>query len=91
MQGMYREQLLRKRGRRRELYPYVSSKDAPVPPNLPIPNCDCGFVAHVFQSRHLDTTHCFYTCSRFNVVIVFLSFFFICVSSLLIFCWNLVV
>jgi hypothetical protein len=65
-----------KKGRPRELYPDVSSKDAPVPPDLPIPNCDCGFAAHVFQSRHLDTaTCCFYTCSRFNVVIVSLSFF----------------
>jgi hypothetical protein len=49
MQDMYREQLWRKRGRPRELYPDMSSKDAPVPPDLPIPNCDCGFTAHVFQ------------------------------------------
>jgi hypothetical protein len=49
----------------------VSSKDAPIPPDLPIPNCDYGFVAHVFQLRHPDTAACyFYTCSHFNVVIV---------------------
>jgi hypothetical protein len=75
MQDMYREQLWRKRGRPTELYPDMSSKDAPVPPDLPVPNYDYGFVAHVFQSRHLDAVACcFYICSRFNVVIVYVSF-----------------
>ena len=68
MQEMFREEFWRKRGRPRELYPDASSKDAPVPPDLPVPNCDCGFPAHVFQSKHPDTAaRCFYTCSRFNV------------------------
>jgi hypothetical protein len=39
---MYREALWQKRGCPRELYSDVSSKDAPVPPNLPVSNCDCG-------------------------------------------------
>ena len=45
---MYREQLWRKRGHPRELYPDASSKDAPVPPDLSVPNYDCGFPADVF-------------------------------------------
>ena len=62
---MFREQLWRKRGRRRQLYPDASSKDAPVPPELPVPNC--GRPADVFQSRHPDTAaRCFYTCNSFN-------------------------
>ena len=52
MQEMFREEFWRKRGRPRELYPDASSKDAPVPPDLPVPNCDCGFPAHVCQSKH---------------------------------------
>jgi len=68
MEDMFREQLWRKRGRPRELYPDESSKDAPVPPDLPVPNCDYGRPADVFQSRYPDTTaRCFYTYSRFNV------------------------
>ena len=55
MQDMYREEFWRNRGRPRELYPDASSKDAPVPPDLPVPNCDYGFLADVFQSRHPDT------------------------------------
>ena len=73
---MYLEQLWRKQGRPRELYSDVSSKDAPVPPNLHVPNYDCGFAAHVFQSRHWDTAvRCFYTHSRFNVSDSFCTFF----------------
>ena len=65
---MFWEQLWWKRDRPRELYPDACSKDAPVPPELPVPNCDCGRLADVFQSRHPDTAaRCFYTCSRFNV------------------------
>ena len=48
MQEMFREVFLWKRGRPRELYPDASSKDASVPPDLPVPNYDCGFPAHVF-------------------------------------------
>jgi hypothetical protein len=47
MKDMYREALWQKRGRPRELYPDVSSKDAPVPPELPVPNCDCCRLAWV--------------------------------------------
>jgi hypothetical protein len=39
--------LWQKRGRPRELYPNVSSKDADVPPELPVPNCDCDRPAWV--------------------------------------------
>nr|AAV64230.1 unknown [Zea mays] len=42
---MYREALWQKRGRPRELYPDVSSKDAHDPPKLPVPNCDCDKLA----------------------------------------------
>jgi hypothetical protein len=68
MKDMYREALWQKRGRPRELYPDVSSKDAPVPPDLPVPNYDCGRPAWVCQSKHACTTaHCFYLCGGFNV------------------------
>ena len=36
MQEMFQEEFWRKRGRPRELYPDASSKDAPVPPDLPV-------------------------------------------------------
>ena len=49
MKDIFREQLWRKWGRPRELYPDESTKDAPVPPDLPVPNCDCGRPADVFQ------------------------------------------
>ena len=52
MKDMFQEQLWRKRGRPREMYPDESSKDAPVPPELSVPNCDSGRPADVFQSRH---------------------------------------
>jgi len=42
MEDSYRESIWRKKGHRRELYPDVSCMDAPVPPEEPIPNCDCG-------------------------------------------------
>ena len=77
MQDMYWEQLWRKRSRPRELYPDTSSKDAPVPPDLPVPNYDFGHPADVFQSKHPDTAaRYFYTCSRFNVSDSFRMFFF---------------
>ena len=75
MEDMFREKLWRKQGRPRELYPDESSKDAPVPPDLPVSNCDCGHPTDVFQSRHPDTAaHCFYTCGRFNVNIISVCF-----------------
>jgi hypothetical protein len=40
MKDMYQEALWQNRDRPQELYPDVSSKDAPVPPDLPVPNCD---------------------------------------------------
>ena len=76
MEDMFREQLWRKWGRPREMYPDESSKDAPVPPELPVPNYDCGRPADVFQSRHPNTAdRCFYMCSRFNVSNCFHMFF----------------
>jgi hypothetical protein len=68
MKDMYRETLRQKRGHSRELYPDVSSKDALVPPDLPVPNCDCGRPAWVCQSKHSDmAARCFYLCGGFNV------------------------
>ncbi|CAO2038187.1 unnamed protein product [Urochloa humidicola] len=50
-----------------DLYPNVSCKDAPVPPALPIPNCDCGKPAQVTQSMHPDTAaRAYYTCSDYR-------------------------
>ena len=54
MQDMYREEFWRKRGRPRELYPDASSKDAHVPPDLPVPNCNCSFPTDVFN-RDIQT------------------------------------
>ena len=67
MQEMYREEFWRKRGRPLELYPDASSKDAPVPPDLSVPNCDYGFPVDVFQSRHPDTAT---RCSTHAVVLI---------------------
>jgi hypothetical protein len=68
MKDMYQEALWQKRGHPQELYPDVSCKDAPVPPDLPMPKCDYGRSAWVCQSKHLDTTaRCFYLCGDFNV------------------------
>jgi hypothetical protein len=67
MKDMYRETLWQKRGRPRELYPDVSSKDVHVPPELSMPNC-CGRLAWVCQSKHLDmAARCFYNCGGFDV------------------------
>jgi hypothetical protein len=66
MKDMYREALWQKRGHPRELYPDVSSKHAPVPPELPVPNC--GRLAWVCQSKHQDTvSRCFYLYGGFDV------------------------
>ncbi|CAO2047495.1 unnamed protein product [Urochloa humidicola] len=49
--------------RPKNLYPDVSCKDAPVPPAVPIPNCDCGNPAKVKQSNHPDTAaRAYYLC-----------------------------
>jgi hypothetical protein len=80
MEEMYWEPLWQKKGRPWELYPDASSKDTPVPPDLSMPNCDCGRPPWVFQSKHLDTTACyFYTCGGFNVR----SFSLVCFCCLL--------
>jgi hypothetical protein len=51
-----------------EQYLDVSSKDAHVLPDLPVPNCDCGRPAWVCQSKHPNTAaRCFYLCGSFNV------------------------
>ncbi|KAF8665182.1 hypothetical protein HU200_054158 [Digitaria exilis] len=44
-------------------YPDVSSKDAPVPPALPSPQCECGKPARVTQSMRPDTAaRAYYKC-----------------------------
>ena len=43
---------VRKRGRPKSLYPNTFCKDTPVRPELLVPNCDCGKLAHVLESRH---------------------------------------
>ena len=65
---MYQESLWQKRGRLQELYLDASSKYAPVPRDLLVPNCDYGRLACVCQSKHPDTAvSCLYTCGGFNV------------------------
>jgi hypothetical protein len=44
---MYQEALWQKKDRPYELYPDVSSKDAHVPPDLPMSNYDCDKLAWV--------------------------------------------
>jgi hypothetical protein len=60
MKDMYREALWRKRGSPWELYPDVSSKDAPVPPELPVPTVIVadwiGYVNPNIQTRLLATS-----------------------------------
>lgn len=49
-------------------YPDVSSKDAPVPPALPSPQCECGKPARVTQSMHPDTAaRAYYKCGDHRV------------------------
>jgi hypothetical protein len=48
MEDMYQELLWQKRGRPRELYTNASSKDAPIPPDLLMPNCDSSRPTCVF-------------------------------------------
>src|SRR6185312_9660099 len=45
-------------------YPTVRCEDAPVPPALPVPNCECGIPAEVKQSRWRTTAaRAYYMCS----------------------------
>jgi hypothetical protein len=68
MRDMYRESLWQKSGRPWKLYPDVSSKDAHVPPDLLMSNCDYGRLTWVYQSKHPDMAACcFYTCDDFNI------------------------
>jgi hypothetical protein len=68
MKDMYRESLWLKRDRPRELYSDASSKDAPIPPNLHVLNCDCGRPAWVCQSKHPNMyARYFYTYGGFNI------------------------
>jgi hypothetical protein len=71
MKDMYQEALWQKRGRPRELYQDVSSKDASVPPELPVPNCDSGrwlgYVNPNIQTRLLAA-------STFVVVLTYVSY-----------------
>ena len=46
------------------VYPAVRCEDAPVPPALPVPNCECGIPAEVKQSRWPTTAaRAYYMCS----------------------------
>jgi hypothetical protein len=75
MDEMWREN--KWKDRPKEVYPDVSYTDAPVPPALPIPNCDCGKAAHVTQSMHPDTTaRAYYSCPDYRVS-TFRGFFLI--------------
>ena len=61
MHGMWRREKWQKHGRPKAYTRCVL--DAPVHLELPIPNCDYGKPALVYQSRHSDTTtRAFYTC-----------------------------
>jgi hypothetical protein len=63
---MYQEMLWQKRGCPQELYSDASSKDALVPSDLPMPNCDCDRPTWFFESKHPDTAaRCFCTCGGF--------------------------
>ena len=45
-------------------YPTVSCEDAPVPPALPVPNCECGILAEVKQSWWpITASRTYYMCS----------------------------
>ena len=45
-------------------YPTVRCEDAPVPPALSVPNCECGIPAEVKQSRWPTTAgRAYYMCS----------------------------
>ena len=66
MDSLWREN--KWKNRPKELYPDVSCKDAPVPPALPVPNCDCGKPAKVIQSMHPKTAaRAYYSCGDTRV------------------------
>jgi hypothetical protein len=71
MKDMYQKALWQKRGRPRELYPDVSSKNAHVPPKLSVPNCDCGRPAWICQSKHPDTV---LAASTFVAVLTYVAY-----------------
>jgi hypothetical protein len=72
---MYRESLWQKKGHPRELYPDASSKDAPVPPDLPVSNCNCCRLAWICQSQHPDTL---LAASTLVVVLTYVVYDFVC-------------
>ncbi|KAF8721786.1 hypothetical protein HU200_022967 [Digitaria exilis] len=47
-------------------YPYEKDAHGPVPPALPVPNCCCGVLAEVTQSRHPKTVGQAYYICRFT-------------------------
>jgi len=57
--------LMAERKRKVEIqYPTVSCEDAPVPTALSVPNCECGILAEVKQSRRPTTAdRAYYMCS----------------------------
>ena len=56
MQEMYQEEFWRKQGCPRELYPDASSKDAPVPSNLPVSQPTC-FNRNIRTQRRVASAH----------------------------------
>ena len=51
--------------KRKIWYRGEAKEDGPVPPPIPIPNCECGIPAEVKQSRHPKTAaRAFYMCSK---------------------------
>ena len=66
MNELYREN--KWKDRPKKLYPDVSCEDAPVPPPLPVPNCEFGKPAKVTQSMHPDTAaRAYYLCGDYRV------------------------
>jgi hypothetical protein len=53
MWRIYRE-VEQKQSYPKDLYSHASCKDAPIHPDLQVPNYDCGKLAHMYQSRHPD-------------------------------------
>jgi hypothetical protein len=63
--------LWQKRGCPWELYLDVPSKDAPVPPDLHVPNCDYGRPAWVCQYKHPDMAP---AASTFMAVLTYVAY-----------------
>lgn len=54
-------------------YPNMSSKDAPVLPRYPVPNCCCGKTCHIQQSNyHTTAGRAFYRCPDTRVSFIVL-------------------